>query len=394
MFVFLSVATFFEGYDFTALSQVLPNIRADLGLSPAAGGRLVAAIGLGTILAYIPIRWADRAGRRPVLQVTIVGYALCALLSGLSRSVYDFTAFQLLGRVFLIAEWALSMVYAAEAFPAARRGFVIGVVQSATAFGSIACAAVTPFLLNTHYGWRAVYLVGVVPLLLLAYARRGLPETERFLKDGPAGGALTGLKALWHSPRRTRVLQLAAIWGVTYLCTQNAVVFWKEFAVAERGFSDAAVGRAISAAALVSLPLAFAAGAMLDAWGRRAGAAVIYLALAGGVLGAYQLHGVVPLTAALTLALFAVSAQPAVLNAYTTELFPTAVRGEAFGWSNNLLGRIGYVLGPALVGWAAGSVGWGPAVSGTAVFALVALGLVLWWLPETRGQGLEQTSQS
>jgi len=95
---------------------------------------------------------------------------------------------------------------------------------------------------------------------------------------------------------------------------------------------------------------AFGAGKLLDLWGRKAGGAVIYLCLAAGVAGAYQLHGVWPLTAALTLALFGVSAQPAVLNAYTTELFPTEVRGEAFGWSNNLLGRIGYVVGPALVG--------------------------------------------
>lgn len=392
LLIFLSVASFFEGYDFLALSQVLPNLRADLGLDPATGGRIVSLIGVGTILAYLVVRLADRWGRRRVLTLTILGYAAFTFFSGLSRGAWDFALFQLVARVFLIAEWALAMVYAAEEFPAERRGLAIGIIQGASAFGSIVCAGVTPLLLHNQYGWRTVYFVGVIPLLLVAYARRNLQESRRFVEQAVKGAAPAGLLDLLRSPYRRRALQLALIWALTYMCTQNAVVFWKEFAVGERGLTDGQVGTAVALASLVSLPLAFAAGKLLDAIGRRPSAVIIYLATAAGVLAAYRLHSYWLLTASLMVAIFGAVALLTLLNAFTTELFPTERRADAFAWANNLLGRIGYVIAPALVGAAAVRIGWGPAVSFTVVFLLAALALVLWLLPETTRRELEETA--
>ena len=51
------------------------------------------------------------------------------------------------------------------------------------------------------------------------------------------------------------------------------------------------------------------------------------------------------------------------------------------------------MIGPALVGAAAGTIGWGSAVSLTAVFLAAALTLILWLLPETAGRELEQTAR-
>jgi putative MFS transporter len=82
-----------------------------------------------------------------------------------------------------------------------------------------------------------------------------------------------------------------------------------------------------------------------------------------------------------------------VLNAFTTELFPTELRSDAFAWSNNLLGRIGYTLSPLIVGYLAPLWGWGPAVTVTAVFLVFALTLILVFLPETAGKELEETSR-
>jgi putative MFS transporter len=188
-------------------------------------------------------------------------------------------------------------------------------------------------------------------------------------------------------------VQLAVIWGLTYMCTQCAVFFWKEFAVGERGFTDGQVGLSIAIASLVSLPLVFMVGRLFDAWGRRPGAALIFTLLGGSVIAAYQLHGYAALTAALTVAIFSVSAALVVLNNFTTELFPTEIRSDAFAWSNNLLGRIGYVIAPAVVGWTAQKVGWGNAVSLTALFVAAALFLILALLPETRQKELEETAR-
>jgi len=394
LFVFLSVATFFEGYDFTALSQILPNFRADMALSQGQGGLIVTVISAGTIVSYLLVRLADKWGRRRVLAMTILGYALFTFLTGMSRSAFDFTAYQFIARIFLIAEWALSMVIAAEEYPAEQRGFVLGVLQAFNSLGSITCAAVVPALLASPFGWRTVYLVGIIPLLLLAYARRGLKETKRFSDYAAERKDIKRpLTAILKSPYRKRVLQLALIWGLTYMCTNTVVVFWKEYAISEAGFTDGDVAKALIIASIIAMPFIFSIGKLLDAWGRRRSAVLIYSISAVFVVLAYQLTSFWILTICLSLAIFAAIALLALLNTFTTELFPTDMRADAFAWSNNLLGRIGYVIAPVIVGNAAESIGWGNSVSFTVIAVVIALILIMRWLPETTRKELEETAK-
>jgi putative MFS transporter len=390
LLAFLSVATFFEGYDFFALTQILPNLRADLGLSPQQGGYLVALINAGTVIAYLLVRKADRWGRRRVLTVTIAGYTVFTGLSGLAPNAVVFGLLQLCARIFLIAEWAVSHVIAAEEFPANRRGFVIGLVSAFASLGSVVCAGVVPLLLKTPFGWRSVYFVGIVPLLLLAYARRELKETRRFAEQRPSEES--GLTEILHTPYRGRVLKLGAIWFLTYICTQNGVTFWKEFALAERGMTDAGVGAAISIAAVAAMPPVFLAGKLLDWLGRRRGAAVIFTLTSVGVFGAYSVHGYAALVVSLTLGVFGATAVLPVLNAFSTELFPTRLRGSALAWSNNLIGRVGYVLSPLGIGVLVTQWGWGATIRWTGAFPILALALILLFLPETGKKELEETS--
>ena len=391
LFLFLSIACFFEGYDYFAVAQVLPNLRTSLGLTPREAGWLLAASNCGTILAALLVHRADVWGRRRVLTLTIAGYTLASLASGLAPNAWWFGAAQLASRLFLTAEWAVAAVYAAEEFPAARRGQVIGVIQAVASLGAIVCAGVTPLLLKTGPGWRSVFLVGTVPLCIIAYGRRGLRETARFAAGAVAGAAHGGLLPPMPQPRG-RTLLLALLWGLTYLCTQSAILFWKEFAVAERGFSDAQVGQCLTIAALAAMPLTFLAGEVLDRIGRRPGAVLIYSAAMVGVWGSYQLHSQAALTAALVLAILGTTAVLPVLSAYTAELFPTARRGAAFAWSNHLLGRLGFVAAPLLVGELAHRRGFGFAVSLTPLSLGAALVLLCALLPETGRRELEETA--
>jgi len=390
LFAFLSVATFFEGYDFMALTQILPELRRSFDLSESQGGLMVSFINVGTVLAYFLVRRADRWGRRRVLTLTIAGYATFTFLCGIAPNIWAFALFQMLARIFLLAEWAISMVFAAEEYPAARRGMVIGVVSAFSSLGAVLCAGVAAPLMHSPLGWRTVYLAGVVPLIIIAFARRGLRETRRFEQSGPAEDR--GLAHIWKTPHKIRVIQLGAIWFLTYICTQNAVTWWKEFAVAERQMSAGEVGIRIAVAAVASMPLVFLVGKLLDVVGRRWGAVVVFVLGAVGAFLSYTLTSHTALTLALVLGIFGASAVLPVLNAFTTELFPTDLRGDAFAWANNLIGRIGYVASPAVVGLAAQQVGWGAAVRWTAVFPLLALILILRLLPETRALELEETA--
>ena len=391
LFVFLGVATFFEGYDFFALTQVLTDIRTEFALDSAATGWLVGVVNFGTMLAYLLVGKADRWGRKRVLQVTILGYTLFTVLSGLAPNVWLFGLAQMIGRIFLIGEWATSMVMAAEEFPGARRGMVIGVVSAAAGLGSIVCALVVPSL--THaFGWRSVYFAGVIPLLLLAWARRDLRETERFAA-GSVEGRSRPVLAILGGPYRRRILELGAIWFLTYACTQNVVSFWKDYALRDLHVTVDQAKLVISLGAGASMPLIFFAGKIFDVVGRRKGAVFVYLALISGVLGSYTLEGTAGLAASMIVAIFGLQSVLTLLNTYTTELFPTEYRGDAFLWTNNLIGRVGYVLSPVVAGQLAGDGGWGPVMRVSVVFPACALLLLLWLLPETSRRELEQTSE-
>jgi MFS transporter, putative metabolite:H+ symporter len=394
LFFFLGVAGFFEGFDAFAFTQILPTLRAEMGLSPFDAGVLVGFINVGALLAYLLVRNADRWGRRRVLTVTIIGYAVCTLLTGLAPNAWVFGVLQLLSRVFLVAEWAIGTVYAAEEFPAERRGTYIGILHGLNGFGAIGCAALAPVMLSTPLGWRGIYFVGAIPILLMAVARRSLKETRRFSEQVANQAAEPRpFTRILEPPWRGRMLQLALLWGLTYMCSTTAITFFKEHAV-QRGMTDAQVGANVSIAAVIAMPLAFGAGKLIDRFGRRAGAVVIYAMMVLGTLGCYTLDARFLIVVSLICGMSGITAVGVVLAAFNAELFPTDLRGDAFGWSNHLLGRVAPVVSPLAVGYAATSIGWGPAVSLTVVFPCIALVLILILLPETRGRELEDTSRA
>jgi len=178
------------------------------------------------------------------------------------------------------------------------------------------------------------------------------------------------------------------------VCTNNAVQFWKEFALDEPKLSHTQVSQVITVAALVSMPLVFLAGKMLDVVGRKRGAAAIYAAAVLGILGGYTFHAVLPLMLCMTVGIFGINAVLTVLNAFMTELFPTSVRGNAVAWSNNLIGRLGYVFSPLAIGALQPHWGWSVPLRLSTGFLLAALLLILRWLPETKALELEESARS
>lgn len=390
LLVFLSVATFFEGYDFLALSQLLPHLRAYWDLPVEAPGRIVAFVNLGTILALFVVRLADRIGRMRVLTLTIAGYTFFTFISGFAPNIYLFVGAQLLARIFLLAEWATSMIIAAEEFPPEKRGLVLGIVQGASALGSIVCAVTVPFLVTTDLGWRLVYFIAAAPLVIIAYARRNLRETKRFERQKEANESLF---AIWRTGYKKRIFLVAGIWFISYAASQNALAFWKIFAMEERGFSDADVGKAIALASGLAVPLAFMVGPLIDTLGRKMGALIVYSLSAVGLYLCFALETQQALTFALVLGIFGATAFLPIANAYTNELFPTQYRGAAFAWCNNILGRLSYFGAPLLIGELAARTGsYGDVIRYTAILPIVAIAYIMLLLPETRGRELEETS--
>ena len=396
LIVFLSVATFFEGFDFMLLSQVLPQLEEDFNLSFSSSSTMVSIINIGTILAFFLIRKADIWGRKKVLNITIIGYTICTGLSAFAQTAVQFTVLQLIARLFLIAEWGTAMVYAAEDFPAQKRGMVIGIIQGFASLGSIVCAGVAPLFLSSEFGWRSLYLFGIAPLILIAFARRNIEESTRFVHSSTS--QRVSLFALLKGPYRNRLLLVGGVWSLSYLGFSNAVTFWKYFAMNHRGWDDAQVGTALTIAAIGSMPLVFGSGAILDTLGRKWGGMLIYFLGCLGVCGAFLFHDRIALQISLVFAIFGVSGFLPVLNSFGTELFPTKIRSEAYAWGNNILGRVGYVLAPMLIAWLSPikvydePIGMGKAMASMTIFPMIAIVVIFLYFPETKKLDIDDTS--
>lgn len=392
LFLFLGIATFFDGFDAFALSQLLPNIRRDMGLLPGQEGLLVSVIAIGPVLAYLLVRQADVWGRRRVLSITIAGYTLSSFFTGLMPNVVGFALCQLVAQTFLCAEFSVAAIYAAEEFPAERRGAFIGMLQVCHILGGVACAGLTPLLIKTPLGWRGVYFVGTLPLTLMAVARTQLRETARFIQQQQRGLAPASAFRIFRTPYRNRMLLLALISTLTLFCTGNCLLFWKEYALTERGFTDAAVGMCISIAAVSAIPVLYLVGNVLDRVGRRRSSLVIYAAAVAGALGAFTATTKAAVILSLILVIGVGSALVPILNAIATELFPTELRADAYAWSRNLLGRMGMVVTPLFIGSCAARIGWATTLRATVIGPIIALALIWLLIPETSRRELEDTS--
>ena len=380
------------------LSQVLPQLRTEFDMDFEQASIMISIINIGTMIAFFLIRKADAWGRKRVLNITIAGYTICTALSALSQNAVQFTLLQLCARFFLISEWGVAMVYAAEEFPKEKRGLVIGLIQGFSSFGSIVCAGLTPLFLSTSFGWRSLYAIGIIPLILVAFARKNIQETQRFQNHQDESNTQISIWKLLRGPYRNRLLLLGLLWSLTYFGFSNAVTFWKDFVVEHHRWTDAQVGTTLTIAAVASMPLIFASGSLLDKLGRKIGAVIIYLFGCAGVAGSFLSSDPMILQISLTLAIFGISGVLPVLNAYGTELFPTEIRSEAYAWANNIFGRIGYIIAPISIAFIAQlqifgfSMHTGSAMAVSTLLPLIALCIILFTLPETKGKNLEETA--
>lgn len=385
LLVLLSVATFFEGYDFILLNLVLPLVQKEFGVSTFQLGLGASAIASGTIVAFFIVRAGDRWGRRPVLQLTVFAYTVFTALTALSGGLTSFVAWQFLGRIFLIGEWALATVMVAEEFPEQRRGLAMAIVQSMGALGGMLGAGLFPLVGHAGFGWRGMYLVGLLPLLLVGLLRRRLRETPRWQRARSIrGGRAPSFFAVWRRPHGPYVFWMAVIWMLAYAPYTAFQLFWVHHVMNSRGWDERMVSRAMAVAYLLGISGFWVAGKLMDRIGRRRTAALIYFCGAGATLFGFQAQSVLGISVGLFLMTFFLGAFLPVTSIFTAELFPTEVRANAAAWSNNLLGRLGMVGAPALVGILAAPLGVGKAVMLIGLAAAVAGAITLLVLPETR----------
>src|SRR5436190_4767202 len=180
-----------------ALRELLPRsgITANQSSVGYYGGLLFALflVGWGCSLVWGPI--ADRFGRVRTLMLTILCYSIFTFAGAFAVNVWMLAAFRLLAGIGIGGEWSMGGTFIAEELPESRRKVAAGVMHTGY-YAGIFLAAIANYFIGARYGWRAMFLVGGTPALLVGFIRWGVAESKRWEKRiGEVGRSWTMLSA-------------------------------------------------------------------------------------------------------------------------------------------------------------------------------------------------------
>ena len=382
-----------DAMDVMLYAFALTAIRAEFGLDGARAGLLasvtlvasaVGGIGAGLL--------ADRFGRARVLVLSILAYSLFTGLTATSRTVLELALWRTLVGLGLGAEWSAGSVLVAETWPAAHRGKAIGLMQSGWAVGYVLAALLAAAVLPT-WGWRPLFVLGVLPGLLAVWVRRRVEEPAIWRERGAPAGKGTSLGALLRPPLLGRALAATSLATVLLFAYWGLFTWVPTFLAAPAAQGGAGLGLVRSTGFVVAMQAgAFLGyttfGFLADRFGRRP----VFLAFVLGAAVAVPAFGLLARSeAALLLLAPAVGylghGYFSVFGVLLAELFPSAVRGAAQGFCYNA-GRAVSAFAPFTIGALADRHGLGSALALTSALYLAGA-LLMRLLPETRGRELE-----
>jgi AAHS family 4-hydroxybenzoate transporter-like MFS transporter len=397
----ITFAMFFENYDFSLLGNALPQLAKTFGLSKGALGDFASITRLGALPAFLFVPLADRIGRRRVLLLSVIGMSLGSVLTATSQSALQFVLCQFATRTFLIAAGVVAVVILTEEFPAAHRGWGIGMLSGVAAIGFGVGALLYGFVNLLPLGWRALYVLAGSPIALFPWLRRGVAETRRFERARAAhherkgigaavAGILSRLAALVREHPR-RAVALGVIGGMSSAGLGVSLQFISEFLQTTRGWTPgrfALMSFFFGAFAIVGNPVA---GRMADRFGRRT--ILVAALLTFPFLTAAFYAGPARLVALpWTAMVFTNMACGVMLRALATELFPTAFRSAAGGVLalNETLGVVTWLF---LYSRAMGRIGSQQVVIPLLSLSTIIAAGVVFLVPETARCELEQISE-
>ncbi len=380
-------------FDYFLLVLVLGEISKTFGVSLVAMGTVITGTLICRLFGGVIFgTWGDRVGRKLPLMISILTFSIFSALSGLAPSFTWFFIFRLLFGLGMGGEWAAGTPLAMESWPQRSRGVASGILQGGYPCGYF-LATVVFFFIFPIWGWRALFLVGFLPALLLLYIRSGVKESPVFearraalQKAGKAETGISVIRLLKPDMLGTSLHAFLVMIGamLSQFCLAS---LWPTYLTRELHLTIGQRTQFLILLNLGSLIGYWCAGALSEKTGRRValsafaimGALLIplycltnnyYLVMLGGTLEGFfsvGFWGVIP--------------------AYLAERFPTSVRGVGPGTSFSVgaaVGSFGPTVQTLMVQKAGFTLGQAIAL-GTAV-ALVIVSVVTFLGPEPKGR--------
>jgi len=366
------LGTFVIMLGFGILAPVLPNYARSFGVGYDAVGLLISAFSFARLVSDPFVgRFIDRYGERAMSTLGAAWVGVSSIAAGLAPTFPLLVLFRGLGGVGSALFFAALLSFLLRSIPAERTGRVMGVYYAAFNVGFIAGGPLGGLIAHWFGLASPLYVYAGACLIAAGVFWKTLHDPVRHESETRRGGIR---RLPWNRPLITvLVVNGVYLWIIAAVFQTLVPLFGTS---ADIGLSIAGVGFALGVATATELVALYPAGRASDRRGRRA---VLIPALAGLALTT-ALLGQTSTALAFIVALGALG----VASGYAgvppapmlSDVAPEELKGTAVGVFR-FAGDLGFVLGPLIAGWSAGSFGFGTAFVVTVLPALIAVALVV-----------------
>ncbi|MCR1835444.1 MFS transporter [Oceanobacillus caeni] len=345
-----------EGMDIMFISFAMSMIVAEFNIDLATGGFISSITNIGMLLGGMIFGiLADKFGRVKVFTYTIFLFAIGTALTAVATSIEQVYIFRFIAGLGAGGEYGIGMALVAEAWPKSKQGRASSYVSVGAQYGVILAAFLSAMILPT-FGWRALFLVGVIPVIFAFIVRRNLDESPEWLKaqkdnkeeQKKEKGKLIQLFA---TPRIAITTISLAIMATVQIAGYNGLMIWLPSMLQESqglSVSSSALWTISTAVGMIIGMLTF--GMIMDKFGAKRAYGLFLLASASAVFLYSFATGSAGVLIGGAIVGFFSNGMFAGYGALISSFYPAKIRSTATNTIFNF-GRAVGGLSPILVGF-------------------------------------------
>lgn len=380
-FIFAFLALLCDGADLGFLALSLTSLKSEFHLTGLQAGTLGSLTLFGSAIGGLFGGWAcDRFGRVRIIVFFIAYSSILTCALGFTHSFEQFAIVRVFGSMGLGALYIACNVLMSEMVPTKHRTTVLATLMTGYTLGSLLATLMAGHIIPEH-GWRYLYWLAIVPVVLSFFMHYMVPEPESWKKSRQirAQQATGGMKEVKRENPYREIFKekkhgiMFLLWVVSTGALQfgyYGVSNWlPAYLESELGIKFKEMAMYMVGTFIIMIFAKIIAGMIADKLGRRAvfafgtiGTAlfipvIVYLNTPANILWMMLFFGF----------LYGI---PYAINAtYMTESFPTSIRGSAVGGAYNV-GKVLSIFSPLTIGYLSqsGSIGLGLLVMAAAYF--------------------------
>lgn len=345
-----------EGMDIMFISFAMSMIIAEFNIDLATGGLISSITNIGMLLGGVLFGiLADKFGRVRIFTYTIFLFAIGTALTGMATSMEEVYIYRFIAGLGAGGEYGIGMALVAEAWPKNKQGRASSYVSVGAQYGVILAALLSAMILPT-LGWRALFFVGIIPVIFAFIVRKNLDESPEWLKaqkeNKTANKEEKGkLIQLFSSPRVAITTISLAVMATVQIAGYNGLMIWLPSMLQESqglSVSNSALWTISTAVGMIIGMLTF--GIFMDRFGVKRAYGIFLLASACAVfLYSYATGSAWVLIGGAIVGFFA-NGMFAGYGALISGFYPVQIRSTATNTIFNF-GRAVGGLSPILVGF-------------------------------------------